>query len=382
MSEPYSFLWKGKDPDGVVRSERVTAENAQAAKAQLTEAGWTNLELVMDEIADVARADVEAADWMLEEPVTPSQESAFFEGKGPGMFAMWWNGVKESKTTLLILAAFFGWGIYAQNRWFIIISGAGLVFMMLLVPGLHLFFGMSLRQYSRLNRLKVWGRWNEVLDCVERLRRSGRLTRIGVGDLELARCRAQALAGLGRLDDAVAEFAKFENSPKVPRFLYLSQLSTIYDVAKAYEQSMVCRQEAVAEKPDNSALWIDLAYGYVTGFNEPAKAREALARAQEFEITGLGKAYLPFLIGIICWRERNFAEARQNLEKALAGFEPLKLNDMVVGLILLTKSYLCAVHTALGNSSEARKLLAATEKFLIVNREDELLEACRTRSHA
>lgn len=373
----YSFLWKGKDPTGIIRSERVTAENAQAARTLLVEAGWTNLELVMDEIADVARADIEAADWILEEPVSPSQEVAFFEGKGPGMFATWWSDLKKCKTTLLILATLFGWGIHTDRRWLIIISGVGLFFMIFLVPGLHLFFGMSLREYSRLNRFKVWGRWNEVLDCVERLRRSSRLTRIGVGDMELARCRAQALAGLDRLDEAVAEFAKFENSPKVPRFLYLSLLSGIYDVAKAYERAMVCRQEAVAEKPDNSTLWIDLAYGYVHGFNEPARAREALARAQQFEISGLAKAYLPFLIGIIGWRERNFPEAKQHLEKALAGFEPLKHNDVVGGLILLTKSYLCAVHTTLGNSSEAGKLRAETEKFLIDNREDELLQACR-----
>ena len=373
----YSFLWKGKDAHGVLRSERVTAENAQMAKAQLVQAGWTNLELLMDEIGDVVRTDIQAADWMRKEPVTPNQEAVYVEGTGPGMFAMWWNSLKQSKTTLLILAAFFAWGLYTNRRWSIIISCAGLFFMMLLVPGLHLFFGMSLRQYSRLNRLKVWGRWNEVLECVERLRKSGRLTRIGLGDMELTRCRAQALAGLGRLDEAVAEFAKFEKSPKVPHFLYLGQLSTIYDVAKAYDKAMACRREAVAEKPDNSALWIDVAYGYVRGFNEPARAREALSRAQEYEITGLGKPYVPFLTGVICWRERKFPEAKQHLDKALEGFDAFKHNDLAVGLILLTKSYLCAVHSALGNSSEAMELLAATEKFLIANREDELLKAWR-----
>ena len=374
----YSFLWKGKDPQGTVRSERITAENAQAAKAHLVDKGWTNLELVTDEISASARAGIEAADWMCEEPVTPNQELAFFEGKGPTMFTTWWDGLKQSKSTILILAALFAWGLYGNSRWLMIFGGAGLLFIVFLVPGLHLFFATSMRQYSRLNRFKVWGMWNEVLDCVEQLRKSSRLTRIGVGDVELTRCRAQALAGLGRLDDAVAEFAKLENSPKLPRFLYLSHLSSIYDVAKAYEQSMACRQEAAVEKPDNSSVWIDIAYGYVRGMNQPAKARAALERAQQYEITGLGKAYLPFLQGVICWRERNFAEAKANLEKALAGFGPFKHNDLVIGLILLAKSYLCAVHSALGNSSDAKRLLRETEQFLIANREDELLHACRS----
>lgn len=50
-----SFLWKGTAPDGGRRSERVAAENAQAARAQLSAAGWTDLQLVMDELLEACR---------------------------------------------------------------------------------------------------------------------------------------------------------------------------------------------------------------------------------------------------------------------------------------------------------------------------------------
>jgi len=53
------FVWKGKDPEGRERCERVTAENAQAAKAELLAQGWTDLHLVMDEICDFAGRGVE-----------------------------------------------------------------------------------------------------------------------------------------------------------------------------------------------------------------------------------------------------------------------------------------------------------------------------------
>jgi hypothetical protein len=45
------FVWKGKDPEGRVRSERVTAENAQAAKAELLARGWLDVLLVREEIS-------------------------------------------------------------------------------------------------------------------------------------------------------------------------------------------------------------------------------------------------------------------------------------------------------------------------------------------
>jgi len=42
----YKFVWKGKGPQGNVCSEEVMAENAQAAREELTRRGWTELELV------------------------------------------------------------------------------------------------------------------------------------------------------------------------------------------------------------------------------------------------------------------------------------------------------------------------------------------------
>jgi tetratricopeptide (TPR) repeat protein len=374
----YKFIWKGKDPQGSVRSEEVMAENAQAAREELTRRGWAELELVFDEIATASGAGVEAPDWITEEGVSAQQLTEQYEGKAPGFLAQWFKGLLDSKKSLLIFGAFLAWGIYTDRKWAWIIGAIGLGFIVLLMPALHAFFSVTLRQYSRLNKAKVWGRWNEVLDCVERLRKAHRLTRIGVGDLELARCRAQALAALGRLDEGVKEFRQFENSPKVERWLYLSHLSSIYDEAKAFDKSLECRQQAAAEKPDSSAVWIDLAYGHVRGFNQPTKAREALAKAEAHEITGLGKAYVPFVRGIICWRERNFAEARKHLEEALTGLQPLAHHDLVVGLILLTKSYLCAVDGASGNLTEARRLFRETKEFLKAHREEELFQACRS----
>jgi len=374
----YDFLWKGKDAQGNPHRTKVRAENAQSARAKLTEQGWTELELMGDEIATIAGAGVQTADWMKEEAMSAEQEAEFFEGKGPGFLAQWFGSLKDSWLALLIFGGLLAWGI-RRGGWITITIGAvGLALFVLLVPVLHLFFSIPLRNYSQLNKAKVWARWDEVLECVRRLRRSHRFTRLGIGEVELTRCHAQALAALGRLQEAVTEFRSVENSPDLPRWLYLSHLSSIYDNAKAYDKSLECRTQATVEKPDSSTVWIDLAYGLVRGLNRPAEARQALARAETLEITGIGKNYLPFLRGIICWREGNFVEAKKQLELAITSFKNQQpQNDLLEGLILMSKSHLCAVNGALGHRQEAQTLFRQVEKFLTAHRENELLEACR-----
>jgi tetratricopeptide (TPR) repeat protein len=379
-----AFLWSGKDEKGRPVSERVEAWNAQAAKSILASRGWTELELIGDEVFNSEAIRVEPPDAVreqFEKLHTPARQAAFVKtGRGFGATSQTWDTARKSIPTILISAALLAWGLYRHRTLPIVIGSLGLAVGVLLTPALHLVFSLfarTSRDYSRLNRAKVWARWDEVLECVEKLRRPDGLTGAKVPEIELARSRAQALAALGRVEEGLVEFKKFERDPKVEHWLYLTFLGGIYDTARQFEKGLEVRRQAAAEKPDAATVWIDVAYAAVRRLNRPAEAREALARAERLEISGLGKSYVFFLRGIISWREHNPAEASVELERALAGFQSMAHFDLVEGLLLLTKSYLCAAHCALGNLTEARELFAETEPFLLAHREDDLLEACR-----
>jgi tetratricopeptide (TPR) repeat protein len=374
-----TFIWRGTDPEGKQKSERVDAENAQVAKAELIQRGWTNLQLVGDEIIDAVAAAVEIPEDFEEQPDDVELEVQRLEGKHPDFFSLWWKGIVDSKRILIFFTIIIAIGFYrgARTKSLIILGSAGIIFMVLLYPVIHAFFSLGSRYYSRLNRAKVWGRWTEVLECVERLRQVRSWTRVGPGEIELVRCRAQALAALGRLDDALEEFTRFSNSPNLPEWLYLSHLAGIYDCAKQFDKSTECRRTVTELKPDMAASWIDLAYGLVRGLNRPAEARQALARAETCEIPVMGQPYMPFLKGISAWRENKMADAKPLLDQALEGFQPFAHHDLMEGTMLLTKSYLCAVEGSLGNEARAKKLFKETETFLVAGKEQELLEACR-----
>jgi tetratricopeptide (TPR) repeat protein len=383
----HSFLWSGRDAQGEQRSERVSAENAQAAKAILTQQGWTGLELIANEVMETARdlnparADEELMededpDGLMEEE-SPDLEAARLQGWQPSFLSEWWKAALKSKGMLLALGLILAFGIYRHSTGPIIFGSVGIAFLLLLFPALSLWYSQGSRAYSRLNKAKTWGRWEEVLQCVERLRRLRRWTGTAISELELTRNRAMALAALGRLDDGLREFSRFEGDPALPSWLHASFLAGIHDAALQFERSLEFRRQSAAEKPDTSAVWIDLAYSLVRGLNRPAEAREALARAETLEIPALGKPYPFFLRGIILWREHKPSEAKEQLDHALACFIPLAHHDLVEGTILLTKGYLCAVHGELGDTTRAKALFGEVEKFLIANREHDLLQACR-----
>lgn len=374
----HRYLWEGKDAEGVRRSEQVDAENAQEARADLTRRGWTELRLVLDEVADVASKGIpvnpEFAD---DSALTPESQVAMIRGQAPGFFGEWAKSVWESKGTNLFLLALTLTGFFLHQNWLFYCGVAALGFQLLLHPALSWWFGRTLRLYSRLNAAKVWGRWEEVLQLVQQMRSAEGSTGIGVGKLELVRCRAQALAALGNLDQAVREFSRFEHSARCPRWMYLTQLADIHDNARQFEQAQELRDAAVAENPESGTLWIDHASALVRRLNRPAEARASLARAIEKEVPEIGLPYLDFVRGLIAWREGDPAGALASLEKASQGMQPHKHHDLMEGIILLIDAYRALMHGLLGQKAKAGKLFNHTEAFLIAHREDELLAGCR-----
>lgn len=373
----HDFLWEGRDAEGERRRISVTARTAQAARAQLEQVGWTGLRLITDETTSVSKRQVKMPEWLRDDEDVDTVADAY-QGRLPkGFLAIWMHSLRGAGLWVLGLAGLTAFGIYTSSPIPAWLAGLALSFLVFLSPVVQLLTRRTHHAYLALVSAKEWGRWEEALQWVQRLRHS-RLSLVAIGETELLRSEAQALAALGRLEEAVSAFRRLEGSPELPHWLYLSHLGSVYDAGKAPEHALACRRQAAAENPDSAAMWIDLAQNLADGLNRPQEAREAMNRAVQLEITELGRPYVPLIRGMIAWREADFPTAREELEEAVSLFEAMP-PDMPYrqGVIAFAKSFLCAVECQAGRLSVARKLYPECQRYLEAHRRMELQEICR-----
>jgi tetratricopeptide (TPR) repeat protein len=371
-----TYLWSGKTSSGEEQAERVAAATAQEAREILEKRGWKDLRLHTDEIGDFVKRQVEAVSAPeYRADTTPKQDLAYHQGKAGGLWNNWLNSVRESAGTLLAVAGCFALAAYAHRFWGMVIFGATFVGLLFLLPALHLWFGRTRELFQKLHEARNWWRWDEVLLYLEKLRKAQRSRKMGIGEAEMARYRALALAGLGKLDEALNCFNEAAGAAKMPQWLRSSFLSTIHVVAGQYDKALQCHRQAVAEATDKATPSIDLAAFLVQRFNYPAEAKELLAAAEKSPLTETARPHVSAVRGVIALRQNDFATANRLLLEALAGFEKNagRRRYIFEPSILLTQGYLAVANAALGNKQAAREYFAKSEKYLAVIRLDEVI---------
>jgi tetratricopeptide (TPR) repeat protein len=362
-----NYVWSALDGSGKRIVERVKAATAAEAKAQMVAKGYRELTLKADEFMEAGRAQVECGFEV--PPLTAEEELRYRDSKwAPVLDAIW-----KLKGSILLSLAILGWGYWHGQKLTMILGAVGL----LALPVLFLWFGLPGIYFARLNRAKVAFDWNGVLALVKRLEAIQRLTKTGPGPIELARCRSQALAALGRLDHAVAKFAQLENHTKLPRWQFYSHLSDIYESGHAYEKATEYAYKAVEALPESATTWLDYAFRLARYRRDNTGARAALLRVEQLELAELGQPWVALVRGLIAVNEADFATAKTHFDQALTGYEARRQFDLIHSLIRLTKAYLCWVNGQLGNSREAAKLFAEVEAWLLKGNEEELLQNCR-----
>jgi hypothetical protein len=111
--------------------------------------------------------------------------------------------------TLLVLAIYSGFR--RQDGYFLLYIVALLAWLAYV-----LFLGLQSVYYRKLIKATDWSQWNNVLSLVATLKMIGRFRKVKVPATELTRNRTKALAGLGRLDEALEEYKQCEGRPDCP----------------------------------------------------------------------------------------------------------------------------------------------------------------------
>jgi tetratricopeptide (TPR) repeat protein len=203
------------------------------------------------------------------------------------------------------------------------------------------------RRFNRVVEACSWARWEEVLELLP-----GLPSQVPVHD-RLFR-EAQALAGLGRMPEALSVVAPLAEGKGIPEWLYWSRLSGVYRAAQDRDQALICLERSASLAPQNPTPLIDLALGLLSRRRDTARAAEILRRVKTHALSDLVVQFLRYAEGLLALEQGKAHEARELLEEALAGQK--KLASALAGKVCdHLHAYLCLAETAIGNHESARR---------------------------
>ncbi len=362
------YLLSATDESGRRLTKFLQADSGDGAVAAARERGWAEIVLHTDDTA-AATADLTSLrriysprDILRLQRATTAEFVFLIVRKG--LSKIWW-------ALLALLLLFVGWPKWAGEPWGIrdLVSVAAILGIPSLTYAAIFLFG-SARRYQRLLRDVAWARWESV---PRRLR-----TLKGLPPREFVFRKAQALAGLGKLDEALDEFRRLAEREEVPDWLYWSLMSNVSLAARDYDKAIESQEKAVRLGPGNPTLLLGLAGQLlVTSRRDTVKASALLTEAKGHALGDTLRFGVSRIEGILALEAGDPGVARKFLERSLEELGFAGNNALIDQFERVTHAYLCLARAALGDAAVAEEHFRRAEPMLRAHRADDLLECCR-----
>jgi tetratricopeptide (TPR) repeat protein len=218
--------------------------------------------------------------------------------------------------------------------------------------------------------------WEAMLRVVDRLR-VGRSTDDSAGmALGVGSRHAIALAGLHRLDEAVAVLKHLEQQG-VAEYTVQAYLGIVYGMAQEFEQARASLERATEIDPENWMGWVGLSEVLCIGLSRPHEARRALAmvRAERLSEDSLWAVRAAEASITLC--EGKYQDARERLEAACSNAERRARTTPIAKALRDKLGALLAIACIkTGQVERARELFAGSEPFLRRHECKQLLARC------
>jgi tetratricopeptide (TPR) repeat protein len=371
--EMTNYVWSATDKSGRKVIKEIEAATAEDARYVLLAQGYTDLELKEDEVASAVLAGFPKRENPVGAEVNVTAADRLKHRNDPTV--TWWDALRKGagRSHLLILGL-VGLIVYSgiRREWehFLLYAIALLAWL-----GFILFVSLPSVYYRKLIKAADWCQWRDVLSLAAILEFIGRFSLVKVPASELTRYRAKALAGTGRLDEALSAYSACEGRPDCPGWLYKMFVGSLYVTARQYDKAIEYNLASIALKPTSTA-WLDLANRYARYRRDPGKARAAMAEAEKLLLADIAKPFQIRCQGIIAYLEGDYAAARRYLETAIDLVEKAKGRPYRDGHLSVARGYLCCVLARQGDMPAAKKCFALAKNYLAATEEDELLAEC------
>jgi tetratricopeptide (TPR) repeat protein len=362
------YLATGRDSRGRKVTERVEAGSVDEAERALRDKGYDEIILHTDDIgARYTRLGAAA------KVITPRQSLWIRDMPAPlaGLLIVALNTYRRSWYTYLAAL-----GVLAYRAFHGMPRGPFDLFLILYVAlpaffalGASFFRGASGR-YNRLMEAVSWGRWQEVLANADL-----------VGGVmpaeEVAFQKAKALAGLGRLDEALRLVEPFSNGVAMPAVNYWSRLASVYSAGRHRDEAKSAMEKALELAPHNATILADIADSEVWLRRNPRRARELIARARDHVLSDKVQMFIIKTEGFIHLEEGRAREAREFLEQALRRAISFRHSSPLMGVIIdKIRAGLVLACAGEGDLEAARQYFQVARPRLVALRYDEQLARC------
>lgn len=367
------YFVSGVTPGGCKVTERVEAASADAAVKALRDRDYKQIVLHTDDVAARYTADSSV------DSILSPRELVNLRYQGP--LGRYWLLVRKCYWRvqrnlwfrfLLVPVIVLMLRRLAGSPWRVIDVGLCVYIALLLLQPL-IVSAMWFRRHARYLRFveaRAWGRWQEVLRLLPRVRAHMR-------PHTAALYEARALAGLGHLDEALRVWEPFANSHEIPERRYWSGLAGIFFAARRKDESLAAMEKAWTAAADDPLVSADLALSLLRRRRDTDRAEQLLKRARSHALSDHADGMIQRVEGMLALERGNLHEAQRLLEESLKKESAIKTNPLARATIDKIHASLAVCHALQNDRALALKHFRRAEPRLRALAEDELLERCQ-----
>jgi tetratricopeptide (TPR) repeat protein len=358
------FLITGRNELGRTVTDMVKTATADDAVEVMRDRGYTDLVLHTDEVTAATFRPSELRKRLSYQQILKLSRLTAYR--------RFWNILlKANCLFILVLLALVGVNLLLQLigpgvHWVVI--GLSWLSGVLLVNGLGIvwFYTGAAYRIHRLGHAITWARWDAVLELAA--------PKKGIPAYSQAICRSQALAGLGRLDEALHEFEPYRDCDEIPEWLYWFGRSRILAVAGKRDEAVACLEITVRQSPMNPTMLLELALSVLRVRHDVNFGRSLLTRARQYPISDSSQYVATAVEGLIALHSNDALSARDLFEKALGEMVLIRAHPAVRVIEAQIRAHLATSLARLGEREAAERHFRQAEPLLRAHRRHELIE--------
>lgn len=349
------YFYTATAPSGKRKTQCIQAASAQEAVHELETDEYQEIVLHTDDFA-AALSELMPQKVSTKGPITPADHVALRNIGNWGAFLMMLK--KLYQRMLLILVC---WGIFSFALNFVSKAGSDRLVRHLILVTVSLtvlafvisvktVVLMPARKYKRVLEDTYWGRWDEVLKRLPPLHNK-------MPGVEFAARKAVALAGLGKLDEALTVMEPFSDPSKIPHWLYLSRLADVYETGGQLDRSLECRLQAYEADIGNSAMQLSYANALLRMDRDLQRAGQLVEELEQQPLSDQQETILPLVKGLLELNRGNYREAVNQCTEAVNRLKPYIANQAYSRLYAdNARAYTAIALAELGEREEAERL--------------------------